>query len=52
MDLRELVVILLVALGGIVFVWFETGRQEGVLTVAGIALGAFAIVGALWVALS
>ena len=52
MDLRELVVILLVALGAIVFVWFETGRQEGVLTAGGLALVAFALVGAVWVAVS
>jgi hypothetical protein len=52
MDLRELIVILLAALGGILFVWLETGRQDGVLTVGGIALGSFAVLGAVWVAIS
>jgi hypothetical protein len=52
MELRELLVILLVALGGSLFVWLETGRDRGILTVTGIGLGAFAVVGALAVVLS
>jgi hypothetical protein len=47
MDLRELIVILLVGLGGSLFVWLETGRDRGILTVTGLGLAALAVIGVL-----
>jgi len=47
MDTRELLVILIVAALGCLFVWYETGRNRAILTTAAIFLFAFAFFGAV-----
>ncbi len=47
MELRELLVILVVAALGCLFIWYETGRERAILTTAAIFLGAFALLGAV-----
>lgn len=47
MEFRELALILLVVAAGVLFVWFETGRDRALLSVAAVMMAVFAVVGAI-----
>lgn len=52
MTIRELGLILVVVTTGAIFLWWETGRDEALISATAIMLGIFAFAGALAVVAS